>query len=388
MKNIKAFSLIELLISLIIISLVAAAFTPVLTKNLKKQTIAVSANNSGITSECDKIDSNCELCYEKEEKCIMCNRTCLSNQYVDIAPCKCVNCSENCLSCNSKVCLNCATDTALMDDGTCKKCSQLYGSNCTTCNKTQCLSCKTDFKLSDDKKTCISIYVEPSEDNCAKINALFIPAKYNGTGGKNLCVTKYNAGDSGGASIPSGVQRLSVNLSDHSSPYPWATNPRCWSGRTAASSYADACNESNPRCVNDASAPFDYSPCNRTLCNWYAAKIICSNYSITRLGVAAVDWRLPKENELKGWAANINAVQRNKGTSGLQLCDRFSGYGSPTCHHTHRGCDGAVCGFCSPYTLIGETVAYSLGNGGFGGNGLDKSSAYSVRCVIDKLKKQ
>src|SRR5699024_1287821 len=42
-----------------------------------------------------------------------------------------------------------------------------------------------------------------SQADCDPFNALFIPAAYNGSGGKNTCVTKYNVGDTNGPTIAS-----------------------------------------------------------------------------------------------------------------------------------------------------------------------------------------
>ena len=65
-KALKGFSLVELMISLITISCIAAAFTPVITKKLKKQDIALSlAQTSEITNQCSgyepKFTSKCKL---------------------------------------------------------------------------------------------------------------------------------------------------------------------------------------------------------------------------------------------------------------------------------------------------------------------------------------
>ena len=43
--------------------------------------------------------------------------------------------------------------------------------------------------------------VPQSQADCDPYNALFIPAAYNGSGGKNTCVTKYNVGNTYGPTI-------------------------------------------------------------------------------------------------------------------------------------------------------------------------------------------
>ena len=60
----KGFSLVELLVSLIVISIVIAAFAPILTKKLNSQTLSFVAS-SEISSDCHENDyysSSCALC--------------------------------------------------------------------------------------------------------------------------------------------------------------------------------------------------------------------------------------------------------------------------------------------------------------------------------------
>ena len=71
-KKLIAFSLVELMISLITISCIVAAFTPVITKKLKKQDVAISiAQSSEIIAPCkynaetskfEKTDNESEPC--------------------------------------------------------------------------------------------------------------------------------------------------------------------------------------------------------------------------------------------------------------------------------------------------------------------------------------
>ena len=91
-----AFSLVELMISLITISCIAAAFTPVITKKLKKQDIALSlAQTSEITSECEPFGfpSECKLC--TKAYCVTCEKSCSKGQYAESKTCTCKNCSEH-----------------------------------------------------------------------------------------------------------------------------------------------------------------------------------------------------------------------------------------------------------------------------------------------------
>ena len=71
-----------------------------------------------------------------------------------------------------------------------------------------------------------------SQADCDPFNALFIPAKYNGTGGKNLCVTKYNVGDTNGPTIATGIKVITTGTSD--TCLASSTNC-CWNGNTSNS---------------------------------------------------------------------------------------------------------------------------------------------------------
>lgn len=347
----QGFSLIELLISLIIISIIITALVPVLTKKLKVDKMSLQKGSS-VVSDCSEIDPECKLCY-KNEKCIVCSKTCALNEYLDIENCKCKNCEE-------------------------------VMPNCYSCTKNECLSCKENFKFSADNRSCVSVYISPNADNCAKINAIYIKAAYNGTNGKDLCATKYNMGD-GGLPIASGVSVLSVGSGTpiYSN---FVTAPTCWKGLTS-----HKLNKNNERPCTSAvvsDIPYNYESCNRTVCNYKAAELNCSNYSITTEKIKAEDWRLPTIEEIEGWSQNVEYVTKNIGTNGLQLCDRFAGSASPVCHHIDSGCNGASCNFCTPHTFYAQNskggtlskgVIYPISNAG-------STSATSVRCVIDKLK--
>jgi len=82
-----AYSLVELMISLIAISVITAAVVPVITKKMKRD--MVNANPYSITSKCDFINSSCALCDKDTKACLVCNRICSGNTYKDISTCLC-----------------------------------------------------------------------------------------------------------------------------------------------------------------------------------------------------------------------------------------------------------------------------------------------------------
>ena len=119
------FSLVELMISLIIISLVAAAFTPILTKKLSRNSIIAGGSASEITNQCsDKFSSYCKLC--TKTYCVQCSKTCEANQYVKTRECKtCNSCSDfdlNCKTCTQDGCTKCSSSDYYLKDGKCTPC--------------------------------------------------------------------------------------------------------------------------------------------------------------------------------------------------------------------------------------------------------------------------
>ncbi len=134
-EKIKAFSLVEVMISLIVISAISAAFVPVMTKKISGKKINVapkmtySTNCSTFTkpayggsnsSSCGK----CSFCDLKKgaEYCIACSCDCGQGKYKVPSSCTCATCTANCEECTTT--------------GECKKCKPgffLNGSVCTKC---------------------------------------------------------------------------------------------------------------------------------------------------------------------------------------------------------------------------------------------------------------
>ncbi len=184
----NAFSLTELIISLLIISIITAAFTPVLTKKLKNQN--KSLTQGGLIKNCTQIE-NCNICAKKllpptegggsEYICLDCKNKCNTNQYQKKEDCSCVDCDKNCISCTSEECAACAPG---------------YGKNgkkCTQCNAGQ---------FSDGQNACAQCnpgtYSSKGAANCAKCPA----GTYSQNGASNCapCPSGYaqnQAGQSG-----------------------------------------------------------------------------------------------------------------------------------------------------------------------------------------------
>lgn len=186
----------------------------------------------------------------------------------------------------------------------------------------------------------------------------------------NLCVTKFNMGDEG-LDIPAsaGVTMVSATTDGSQSCTPSENHPCCWNAVSANT--ANSCNADNG----------GYSGCTRTVCDWYAANKICSNYS-----VMGHSFRLATSSELSSIFINQNSI--NQGASGLQMCDTYTGYGSAQCNIVFRSY-GAYNNRCYSTYVWGETYSSTIAHdrylvqGNWLQNTNNKSHAFSVRCVAD-----
>ena len=364
----KAFTLAELLVSILIISVILTLLAPVITKRAKEN-ISI---NGGSTN---KINTRLFI-YNKSDS----------------------NCSEisgvnNSLSCNFTIPsgVNRINAIAVSGGGGGAGATQPsieYGKKLTVANATPKTSKTQELTITSGmsnvtvneligsgaggggaswSNTSSSGGAPQSQADCDPFNALFIPAAYNGTGGKNLCVTKYNVGDTNGPTIASSVTTVNAGGAT------CYANECCWRGTTAFPCMASG---------NWSGHTTSYSGCTRTVCTWRAANSSCQAWAPS--GTSAGDWRLPTQNEMKGWANNIQRVSTYLGSDGLQLCDLgSSSYGSVECDDTSR-CSGAL-GYCSPYNVWSSPSGYSflLYDGSFiGPNGGSARSAYSARCVL------
>ncbi len=205
-----------------------------------------------------------------------------------------------------------------------------------------------------------------SQADCDRYDAKFLTAAQNN--GTPVCVTKWNIGD-----IPSatngGIATSVTTVKTDRSCY----GECCWQGNT-----------SGPYCDSSGTT---YSGCNRTVCTWYAGNASCQ--ALAYNGTKAGDWRLPTKNEMSKWKSNINTINKNQGDNGLRLCDNLSGYGAARCNG-YDVCDGSPNGYCYPRevwssTPFGSYYSYfHLGSGTFyGPTNQNPYYAASVRCVLE-----
>ena len=349
----KGFSVLELVISLMVIASIMAAFTPLITKKFSSS-IFGKGGKVNLTADCtDKFNEYCTLCDDK--RCIRCTldpNTCAGDQYKDTASCSCKDCKEtygeDCEKCNEKKCLTCPDGQYLDSDNNCQLCSDKFN-HCATCTESECSACADGYVLTNPTSN-----TPCSNFNCSGEDFIQIG---------NLCITKKNMGNGTSLTIPSGVNV--VNTGTTCSPS--ASNFCCWQGATSGTT-----------CNNNGGEP--YSGCDRTVCDWYAADYICKNFT-----AGGRTWRLATSSEMSNWGTNSIGL----GVNGLQLCDYYSGYSSAYCHDS-SSCPGAYGDWCFPHRVWSGTVRgsyyayyYNLSSGGWNQYSYHRTYAFSVRCVAE-----
>ena len=371
MKKQNAFTLAELLVSILIISVILTLLAPVITKRAKESfSVSSSRENESRLYLYDINDSDCTSSTD----------------------------GTNSLDCVFKVPNNIEEISLVMVSGGgggagATNPTISYGQKTYAANPTIGSSQTKTLTITSSMKNIIVSYLSgsgagggggaydstsggapTSQADCDKYNALYIPAAYNGSGGKNLCVTKYNVGDTNGPDIASSVKTVNTGGSSCSA------NECCWKGTTSSS-----CTASGSWSGHSTS----YSGCTRTVCTWYAANSSCQAWAPS--GTSSGDWRLPKQSEMQGWANNISKVSTYLGTDGLQLCDGlYSSYGSVYCNNHYYRCYGASSNLCYPNDVWSAThggsnyYSYSLYSGCFTSGTSSARYALSARCVLEK----
>lgn len=219
-----------------------------------------------------------------------------------------------------------------------------------------------------------------SQEDCDKIANSLVFLSQEQNGGKAACVTKANVGDTYryGPEISSATGVTIVNSG--ASCGSGDDSKCCWLGNNGEST--------SNYCEDSGNGDSTYSGCKRTVCTWAAAKSVCENWEPVE-GTKG-KWRLPKNEELAAWGRSISAINRNQGFAGLQLCDRYSGYGSVQCMG-YKACLGTTDGMCNPLYVWSGTEAssnqaryYYLQSGNFSADYDSINRAFSARCVLDE----
>ena len=425
----RAFSLIELLISLIVISCITAAFAPLITKKFSSSVFGFGGGggNSGttsITTDCaSKYTSDCLLCSSSE--CLSCAKTCPDGQCQDASNCTCKECptSEfpNCAKFSSTTCIQCQKGFRLVE-GVCVACtSEKYSDN-----GKECKYCEPGFWPNDDKTGCVECpegYIcnngvqakcngntAPTVEDGAHVCAPCPTGSYcvDGVGKKcsekfkdctectvdactaceggtklvngkcsesiediilkinDFYVTKYNMGDHSKLPIPSTVTMLTAG----SSADACESGKCCWQGTTANASYCDSKNGG-------------YNGCTRIICNRAAAQEICARFTLND-----ENWRLPATTEL----IEFGSYTLGMASEGLQLCSHTgTSSGNYARCYSKSDCYGAYNRACNPsYVWSRENFAegnftitymYYLISTSWKSITLNGGGTGSVRCV-------
>lgn len=277
-------------------------------------------------------------------------------------------------SCN---CSTCPFGTYVDSNHTkCLSCKTTYGTNCKFCNETGCTQCEAGFGQSaESSKTSNACYcklVSESQKKWCENNSSFY-VKTDDIEGligcSGLCVKTVNAGDSGGITIPSSVNVIDKD-STASTKELVGTKPYCWKGQTAAN--WNACYVGN------------YKPGHRTVCNYWAAREIC-----TQSG-----WRLATKEELLYFNSNFATVEELNPCYNLEenSCKYAFCACGPGCYGSAAsiaddpdGRLGLYGNMCHPHGLWGEaqfSYITELASKSSFVVWRDPRFAFSVRCVL------
>ena len=294
---------------------------------------ASSCSNSGYSSNCTTIN-------HATGACLKCN----SGYYLSNGACVWCPAGYYCINNFKTACSGITYST-----GGASSCANSgYSSNCTTINHATgaCSSCNSGYKISGN--------------GCKKI--IDCSGTYFMQVG-NLCVTKYNMGDSSETSIPGGTATI-VKPGQNCNSTGGAKC--CWKGN-----FDTTCNSNNG----------SYSGCNRTVCNWVAANAICANYN-----KKGEKWRLPTYAEMTNW----KDYSLGKGNGGLMLCDDFSGNNYSSFCNDSNECKGTDVSWCHTQSVWGANYNNTYANKCELFNDswhctktYVKNDAFSVRCVTD-----
>jgi len=310
-----AFSLVEMLMALLVASLLLAALAPVVTKKINDH-LDITANYHGVNRAfCGIVNDTFEDKNNDDKDCIVPNETYTASAII-------VSGGGGGAGAYTSL------SSGWLPEGNSSSYMSLLGyKNASTTNEGRNHTIPLEKYVSSIAVTIsgggggggggygkISGFKPLSQTDCEPFG-IFIPAEYNGEGGYNTCVSKYNPGEgrNGSPSLPSTVTPYDAYTSETENLTQCINGWCCFNGETS----------------HDCTTPSGgYSGCGRMVCGWRAADAICKNWKPTS-GTYASTGRLPSVAEMKGWEENDklgNRISKGLGTKGLQLC---GSYGSP-----------------------------------------------------------
>ena len=284
-KFLKAFSVIELMISLVAISVITASFAPVISKKIQSNEIVAGSilgggggGNGGLTLDCeDNFSSDCVFC--DSARCYICSKTCDANtQYQDIYKCVCKNCTTvdaQCTKCDfnktteTGKCTKCNTNGYYVNSS--EKCSQCPkgnkctdGINRTSCDsgyyqdaigQTTCKACNTNcYECAKDTGYCTKCKAGTGKSGnyCATCGAGYIQ-------GSNIAINSANCTICTGTTYANDAHTACSNCeagyacsNGIRSQCTGTTYATANSGSCSTCSHCTACNNTNGQCTKCA----------------------------------------------------------------------------------------------------------------------------------------
>ncbi len=430
MKNQHAFSLIELLVSLIIISLIVSVFAPAMSKKILGSRVKVLSTKKECSENCDicanGVCTKCKSGYGLKEGglCEICQPGFYSSGTGLCSPCSAGKFASgsgaaSCTSCPSGTYTSEAGSTSCADcpSGTFGVYNSSFGtSSCTPCAAgtfskaksggcTTCPSGKYSLSGSAECDKCPPGYFEInsecfrkplSQSDCGA--AIFVQ---DFSTGNNICVTNRNLGVASLGASSSAISKIksqdsSVKLASNQIDEFFGYH--CWTGETSSGG-----TDSN----FIPGVPGAYKVKSRPVCQAFAADLICNSFSTEVPRTQPGDWRLPTEAEFKSFA-NIPYVElcyneaRGSNSNFSKLKLGFCPYKSGACFSSGKIGESAgtatapyTCGPACVWTKDGKndgTInAFSLQPCGRVVNCVGTGTytpllAYSVRCVLDRIR--
>lgn len=375
-KKYFAFSLVEMLMALLVVSLLLAALAPVMTRRFADN-VNVSATGGTVPKTfCAYVNNGNELLVKdtETEGCIVPDNTYSMNVIMASGGGGGAGAVDSIMA-NNAVFLSNTASTGAANNATHEEVIQSFDKS------------YKDFKVtmtSGGGGSGGGNYGEaklgrPEKQQDCEPFGVYISAEHNG--GNAICVSKYNPGEnrdgspnsniSGIKNVPVGTKCTSGNC--------------CWYGNNN-SNYQTAANGCD-------AANGGYSGCYRTVCQWNAAKTICSNWKPIN-GHSEITGRLPNLSEADTWITHITKISIGKAANGLQFCDSSKNQSSSYCASLANKCpdSGAtIANTCFPQNIWidymyqeGHYGYVTLGNGILKRTGHYNTYADGVRCALDK----
>ena len=140
-KFLKAFSLVEMMVNIIAISVLVAAMAPVITKKIEYQRAIVDTTDIMTQEKCTAFTNQCTLCTTNE--CLVCQRACgeketsfgETSMVLNAKQCKCVLCNAD----TSAITTASMMSSTVTTDKYCYSC---------TLGKSKCNKCMSGYYLS------------------------------------------------------------------------------------------------------------------------------------------------------------------------------------------------------------------------------------------------